>query len=33
MREAVVGASSQTALAKSFRGSFNMTGPHELAAH
>src|ERR1700691_632691 len=33
MREAVVLASSRTALAKSFRGSFNMTRPDELAAH
>src|SRR5271156_1660596 len=33
MREAVVVASSRTALAKSYRGSFNMTRPDELAAH
>src|SRR6202158_2433740 len=33
MREAVIVASSRTALAKSFRGSFNMTRPDELAAH
>jgi len=33
MREAVVVASSRTALAKSFRGAFNMTRPDELAAH
>src|SRR5439155_654833 len=33
MREAVVVASSRTALAKSFRGSFNMTRPEDLAAH
>ena len=33
MREAVVVASSRTALAKSFRGSFNVTRPDELAAH
>ena len=33
MREAVVAASSRTALAKSFRGSFNMTRPEDLAAH
>lgn len=33
MREAVVVASSRTALAKSFRGSFNMTRPDDLAAH
>jgi acetyl-CoA acetyltransferase family protein len=33
MREAVVVASSRTALAKSFRGSFNMTSPADLAAH
>jgi|HubBroStandDraft_1064217.scaffolds.fasta_scaffold00246_27 hypothetical protein len=31
MREAVVVASSRTALAKSFRGSFNMTRPEYLA--
>src|SRR5258708_39432477 len=33
MREAVIVASSRTALAKSFRGSFNLTGPEEPAAH
>ncbi len=33
MREAVVVASSRTPLAKSFRGSFNVTRPDELAAH
>jgi acetyl-CoA acetyltransferase family protein len=33
MREAVVIASSRTALAKSHRGSFNMTRPEDLAAH
>jgi acetyl-CoA acetyltransferase family protein len=33
MREAVVVAGSRTALAKSFRGSFNMTRPEDLAAH
>jgi acetyl-CoA acyltransferase len=33
MREAVIVASSRTALAKSFRGSFNTTRPDELAAH
>src|ERR1700687_4998135 len=33
MREAVVVASSRTALAKSFRGSFNLTRPESLAAH
>jgi acetyl-CoA acetyltransferase family protein len=33
MREAVVVNSSRTALAKSFRGSFNMTRPEDLAAH
>ena len=33
MREAVVVASVRTGLAKSFRGSFNMTRPDELAAH
>ena len=32
-REAVVVASSRTALAKSFRGSFNDTHPVDLAAH
>ncbi len=32
MREAVVVASSRTALAKSFRGSFNLTRPEDLAA-
>jgi acetyl-CoA acetyltransferase family protein len=32
-REAVVVASSRTGLAKSFRGSFNMTRPEDLAAH
>ncbi len=32
-REAVVVASSRTPLAKSFRGSFNMTLPADLAAH
>jgi len=32
-REAVVVASSRTALAKSFRGSFNLTRPDDLAAH
>ena len=32
-KEAVVVASSRTALAKSFRGSFNMTRPDDLAAH
>ena len=32
MREAVIVASSRTALAKSFRGSFNLTRPEELAA-
>src|SRR6266436_4386884 len=31
--EAVVVTSSRTALAKSLRGSFNMTRPDELAAH
>ena len=30
MREAVVVASSRTALAKSFRGSFNVTRPDEV---
>ncbi len=33
MREAVVVASSRTPLAKSFRGSFNMTRPDDLLAH
>src|SRR5438045_3578742 len=33
MRDVVVVASSRTALAKSFRGSFNMTRPEDLAAH
>jgi acetyl-CoA acyltransferase len=33
MREAVVITSSRTALAKSFRGSFNLTRPDDLAAH
>src|SRR2546426_12194581 len=33
MREAVIVASSRTPMAKSHRGSFNMTRPDELAAH
>jgi acetyl-CoA acyltransferase len=33
MREAVIVASSRTPLAKSHRGSFNMTRPDDLAAH
>jgi acetyl-CoA acetyltransferase family protein len=33
MREAVIIASSRTPLAKSHRGSFNITRPDELAAH
>src|SRR5262245_30606553 len=33
MREAVIVASLRTPLAKSFRGSFNLTRPDELAAH
>jgi acetyl-CoA acyltransferase len=33
MREAVIVASSRTALAKSFRGSFNLTRPDDMAAH
>lgn len=33
MREAVVVTSLRTALAKSFRGSFNITRPDDLAAH
>src|SRR5450432_406513 len=31
--EAVIVTSSRTALAKSLRGSFNMTRPEDLAAH
>jgi acetyl-CoA acetyltransferase family protein len=33
MKEAVIVASSRTALTKSFRGSFNMTHPVDLVAH
>jgi acetyl-CoA acyltransferase len=33
MREAVVVASARTGLAKSFRGSFNLTRPDDMAAH
>jgi acetyl-CoA acetyltransferase family protein len=33
MREAVIAASSRTPLAKSHRGSFNMTRPDDLAGH
>src|SRR6185436_14827263 len=33
MKEAVIVASSRTPLAKSHRGSFNMTRPDDLAAH
>jgi acetyl-CoA acyltransferase len=33
MREAVIVATARTALAKSHRGSFNLTRPDELAAH
>src|SRR5881409_3317776 len=33
MREAVIVASSRTPLAKSLRGSFNLTRPDDLAAH
>jgi acetyl-CoA acetyltransferase len=33
MREAVIVASCRTPLAKSHRGSFNMTRPDDLAAH
>jgi len=33
MREAVIIASSRTPLAKSFRGSFNITRPDDLVAH
>src|SRR6267142_518377 len=33
MREAVIVASSRTPLAKSFRGSFNITRPDDFTAH
>jgi len=33
MRAAVVVANARTPLAKSFRGSFNLTRPDELVAH
>src|SRR5262249_9606811 len=33
MREAVIVAGCRTPLAKSYRGSFNMTRPDDLAAH
>src|SRR5438874_4815149 len=33
MREVVMVASSRTPLAKSFRGSFNITRPDDLTAH
>jgi acetyl-CoA acyltransferase len=33
MRDAVIVASRRTALAKSYRGSFNLTRPDDLAAH
>jgi acetyl-CoA acetyltransferase family protein len=33
MRDAVIVASSRTPLAKSYRGSFNLTRPDDLAAH
>ncbi|HTU48067.1 MAG TPA: acetyl-CoA C-acyltransferase [Bryobacteraceae bacterium] len=33
IKEAVIVASSRTGLAKSYRGSFNMTRPEDLAAH
>jgi acetyl-CoA acyltransferase len=33
MREAIIVNSSRTALTKSFRGSFNLTRPDDLAAH
>ncbi len=33
MSAAVIVASSRTGLAKSFRGSFNITRPDDLAAH
>src|SRR5207249_10725236 len=32
-REAVIVASQRTGLAKSFRGSFNLTRPDDMAAH
>ena len=33
MRQAVIVATARTALAKSHRGSFNLTRPDDLAAH
>jgi acetyl-CoA acyltransferase len=33
MREAVIVATSRTGMAKSFRGSFNLTRPDDMAAH
>ena len=33
MREAVIVANARTPLAKSFRGSFNMTRPDDFASH
>src|SRR5215470_8293630 len=33
MRDTVIVASSRTGLAKSFRGSFNLTRPDDMAAH
>ena len=33
MREAVLVATARTPLAKSFRGSFNMTRPDDMVAH
>jgi acetyl-CoA acetyltransferase family protein len=33
LREAVIVATARTALAKSFRGSFNLTRPDDMAAH
>ena len=33
MREAVIVATARTGLAKSFRGSFNLTRPDDMAAH
>ena len=32
-REAVIVATARTGLAKSFRGSFNLTRPDDMAAH
>ena len=33
MREAVIVATARTGMAKSFRGSFNLTRPDDMAAH